>query len=128
MKTGPLSKAEKFYIDSCYEETTKKDDKGAVSVVSTNIPEMAKELERSVDAVRKYVEDNQNDTVVTDTGSTVQIKPEDRRAYKLFARKKGATVMTEGASGYIDSNRKSVNESAGEKKPDTSGFIHKIRK
>jgi hypothetical protein len=87
-KLGPLSKVEKFYIENHVELGEEK---------------ISKDLDRSIVAVRNYIEDlnEENERLAAEkakeTGSTVPTKPKvDRRS--LFGRGRGAVVSTQAAS------------------------------
>ena len=80
MKKGPLSKAEKYYIEN--------NTKSEISV-------LAKDLDRSESSISKYLESIKKDTHVIDSSG-------------LYARdaNKVATIMTEAASMAADESRK----------------------
>jgi hypothetical protein len=103
MKKGPLSNAEKKYIDENNSEE--------VNVIATS-------LDRSTSLVQKYID------------ATASTKPEKLKGQtgKMFARneERGVTVMTQNASMASD-------ETKGERKEAANGvpryqkFIHKIK-
>ena len=95
MKKGPLSNKEKDFIDSN---------------PSMDTEDMAKELDRSVSVVSKYI----------------KIKKEDTKTHELFARKKerGVTVMTEAASSHADENKESRKSNTPRR---YTGVIHTIK-
>tara|TARA_B100001094_G_scaffold8957_1_gene8036 strand:- start:2318 stop:2617 length:300 start_codon:yes stop_codon:yes gene_type:complete len=78
-KKGPLGKAETFYIDNHFQDSTAED--------------LAKDLDRTVRAVRSYIKK----THLSDTNANP--------AGQHFARQSGATIMTETASQVADHNR-----------------------
>jgi len=80
-KTGPLGKAEAFYVEEKF--------KSGVSV-----DEIAKDLDRAVSAVEKHVVKAKLDKKPTIVD-------------QQFARQGGATVMTQNASMMIDETRRS---------------------
>ena len=78
-KKGPLGKAETFYIDNHFQNSTAED--------------LAKDLDRTVRAVRSYIKKtHSNNTSANPAG-------------EHFARQSGATIMTETASQVADQNR-----------------------
>ena len=96
MKRGPLSNKEKKFID---------DNKSMAA------EEIAKELERSVNIVSKYVNIKSDETSPT---------------HNLFARKpeRGVTVMTEAASITSDENKAKRGTTTPKR---YRGIIHKIK-
>jgi IS30 family transposase len=99
MKKGPLSKAEKFYIEN-----------NSRSEVSA----LAKDLDRSESTISKHLK-------------TINKDPQDPQvpsASNLYARdsNKVATIMTEAASMAADESRKTVSSPQRYK-----GVIHKIK-
>ena len=96
MKRGFLSKTEKEYIEQN---------------INLSIAELAKDLDRSEDAIQKYV----------DELDIVEPKKEQTLFDKVIAKKNGATVMNQAASEAIDTFR-------GRKlPPKLNGCIHKIK-
>lgn len=77
VKKGPLSKAEKFYIDH--------------HVDSLGVENLAKELDRSEKSIRTYAKTSTNKKPMT--------------VGDQFARQNGATIMTENASTMADEVR-----------------------
>jgi len=78
VKKGPLSKAEKFYIDH--------------HVDSLGAEDLAKELDRSEKSIKTYAKNSANKKPIT--------------VGDQFARQNGATIMTENASTMADEVRK----------------------
>ena len=78
-KKGPLGKAETFYIDSHRENMT--------------VDELAKDLDRTLSSVKKYLSDN-------------PLKSKQITVGDQFTRQKGVTIMTENASSMADAKRK----------------------
>ena len=97
MRKGPLSKKDKQFIDDN---------------MSMDIDILAKELDRSLSSVKKYVKEHH----IT----------KDAPAHSLFVRKpeRGVTVMTEAASMAADYNKK--NDASQSPKRYTD-IIHKIK-
>ena len=79
-KTGPLSKAEKFYIEQKFFEM--------------EVDEICKELDRAKKVVNSHVK-SQN----------LKKAPKKTRLAEQFAHNKGSTVMTENASVIADGMR-----------------------
>lgn len=84
-KTGPISKVEAFYIEHHYKTLT--------------VQELADDLDRKVDTIKKYVKNNF-------ASSQVAIRAGDH-----FAKNKGSIVMTETASMLGDATKKRVPKS-----------------
>ena len=80
-KRGPLAKAEKFYI--------------ANHIDKLDLDTMAKDLDRSVNSIRKYA-------------NTVAVDQAPRLSDQFAKNGKGSVVMTENASVQIDANRKTT--------------------
>lgn len=81
-KKGPLSKAEKFYIDNH---------------LSKPLEDLCKDLDRAKSTVNKYLK-----TIAVD-----EKEKAETLLYQQFARNgKGSTVMTQNASEMADSKRK----------------------
>jgi hypothetical protein len=80
-KRGPLSKAETFYIENHMNEQ--------------GVESLAKELDRSISSVEKYIKKISKDKTTT-----------FGKVGGQFARSHGAVVMTENASSMSDSKRK----------------------
>lgn len=80
-KTGPIGKAESFYIQEKY--------KSGIS-----IEEISKDLDRAKNSIENYIKKNKIDT----PRSIVD---------QQFARQNGATIMTENASSMIDQKKSS---------------------
>lgn len=81
-KTGPLGKAEAFYVEEKYKS-------------GKPIEEIAHDLDRAASAIQKHVTKLKLDKPQTIMG-------------QQFARQSGATIMTENASMMIDSAKKST--------------------
>ena len=81
-KKGPLSKAEKFYIESFREEQ--------------DLQALCKDLDRAQPIVKKHIDKCQKDTV-----SPMNISDQ-------FARNGGSTIMTPNASEMADGMRGKV--------------------
>ncbi len=81
-KTGPLSKAEKFYIEQKYSEV--------------GVEAICKELDRAKKVVNAHVKSEK-----------LERKPEVKKTLlaEQFAHNKGATVMTENAASLADELR-----------------------
>jgi IS30 family transposase len=85
-KTGPLGKAESFYVEEKFK-------------IGISIEEIAKDLDRAVGAIEKHIKKN-------------KIEKPKTIMEQQFARQGGATIMTENASSMIDKAKKpSVNNS-----------------
>jgi hypothetical protein len=78
-KTGPLGKAESFYVEEKFKS-------------GKSVEEIASDLDRSNVSIQKHVE-------------TLNIKP-DNIFSNQFIRQAGSTIMTENASSMIDSKKK----------------------
>ena len=91
-KKGPLSKAEKFYIESF--------------CGSNDVASLCKDLDRAQSIVSRYVEEckGKNNT----------------RLAEQFAHNRGSTVMTENASSMGDELRGKVNHTSRSKGCTTS--------
>lgn len=99
-KKGPISNVEKFYID------------GHIN----NDPEvLAKELDRTVNFVKKYINENIN------TKANITSIQKEKTIKDKFAKRSGTVVMTEAASETGDDNRKTV------KSQPQKDYIVKIR-
>jgi predicted ArsR family transcriptional regulator len=86
-KKGPLSKAEKFYIENH---------------VDVGVKELCKDLDRAQTAVKKFIS-------TLPKNNTVTTKSEGKgRVFDQFARNEegGATVMTPAAAEMADEMRK----------------------
>ena len=98
-KRGPLSKAEKFYIENN---------------VESDIESISKDLDRSLQIVTKYIKENCSKTAPRIINvSNLMAKNEDR----------GVTIMTESASSASDSNKQIRKKPA----PSWQQSIHKIK-
>ena len=84
-KTGPLGKAEAFYVEEKYK-------------IGMLIQDIAKELDRAEGAIEKYLKKNK----------LINSKPTSTIIEQQFAKQSGATIMTENASTMIDASRKKV--------------------
>lgn len=81
-KKGPLSKAEKFYLENHSEN---------------DIDSLCKDLDRAKSSVKKFLD-------------TLPKKKEDSLLYQQFGRNdKGSTVMTQSASEMADAKRPEFN-------------------
>jgi hypothetical protein len=78
-KTGPLGKAEAFYVEEKYK-------------TGDSIEKIAHELDRAASAIEKYIHKN-------------KIEAPKTIIEQQFARQSGATIMTENASTMIDQRR-----------------------
>ena len=76
-KRGPLGKAEKFYIQN--------------NINNLDLDAMAKDLDRTVNAIRKYATKVAEEQVPT--------------VGDQFARQSGAVIMTENASSMSDAHK-----------------------
>jgi hypothetical protein len=85
-KKGPLSKAEKFYIENHRE---------------LDIKDLCKDLDRAQSTVGKFLETLPGEKTAKVTSSK---KPEPQLS-KQFARQSGTTVMTPNASIMADEKR-----------------------
>ena len=81
-KTGPLGKAESFYVEEKYKS-------------GHTVEQIAKDLDRANSSIEKYIHKN-------------KIEAPKTIIDQQFARQNGATIMTENASSMIDSNRNRV--------------------
>ena len=103
VKKGPLSKAEKFYIENNSD---------------MSVDDVANDLKRSIDLVSKHRERT------TSNNPSVQIQ----NVGKLMARKKdkGVTMMTPNASSVADETRKSrIEPDSRTDRPDAIYIINK---
>ena len=100
MKKGPLSKAEKKFIDDN---------------LSNDVGNLSQELDRSVAIIQKYID------------STVDQPKTASSAYNLFARNedRGVTVMTQEASMASDGKKKKKEATTTPERHRQA--IHKIR-
>ena len=85
-KTGPLSKAEQFYIEHKVPE-------------GVTVDELAKELDRTKKSIQTFV--NKND---------IKVNSKETLLSQQFARQRGSTVMTPNASIMADDMRPSFNQ------------------
>jgi len=90
-KTGPLGEVEKYYIENMHSELS--------------VEDLAKKLNRSLPAVKKYLSKIQKDA----PEKQEEQPKKEGVATNLFASNRGSTVMTEAASQYVDEKRKFVN-------------------
>lgn len=81
-KTGPLSKAEKFYIEQKYSEM--------------GVEQICKELDRAKKVVKAHAKSQKLEE---------QSKVSKTRLAEQFAHNRGSTVMTENASVIADELR-----------------------
>lgn len=79
-KTGPLGKAETFYVEEKYKS-------------GQTIEEIAHDLDRAASAIQKHV-------------TKLKLDKPQTIIEQQFVRQKGATIMTENASSMIDSSKK----------------------
>tara|TARA_B100000287_G_scaffold428171_1_gene479112 strand:- start:7489 stop:7803 length:315 start_codon:yes stop_codon:yes gene_type:complete len=100
-KTGPLSKAEKFYIENKYPEGTTVDD-------------LAKELDRTKKSIKNFVQKNEIQKPK---------KSETVLSQQFANNNKGSIVMTPNASVMADEMRPSFNQN----KSSRRACITKIR-
>jgi len=92
-KTGPLSKAEKFYIENKYPD-------------GATVDELAKELDRTKKSVQNFVKKS-------------DLKPEKKETLlsQQFANNnKGSIVMTPNASVMADDMRPSFNQNKSQRR------------
>lgn len=80
-KTGPLGKAESFYVEEKYKS-------------GDSIEKIAEDLDRAAGAIEKFVKKN-------------KIEAPRPIIDQQFARQGGATIMTENASTMIDQTKTS---------------------
>jgi hypothetical protein len=81
-KTGPLGKAESFYVEQKYKS-------------GDTIEQIAKDLDRASGAIEKHIQKN-------------KIEAPRTIVDQQFARQSGATIMTENASTMIGQSNKKV--------------------
>lgn len=93
-KTGPLSKAEMFYIENKYPE-------------GMSIDDLSKELDRTKKSIENFVEKKKLSTQLETRKKTL--------LSEQFARNKGSTVMTPNASIMADELRSSFTKQVGRK-------------
>jgi|TARA_B110000902_G_scaffold165012_1_gene188492 hypothetical protein len=103
-KTGPLSKAEQFYIENKYSN-------------DMDVGQLCKELDRTKKSVQNFITKN----------DLVKSEPEEKNKETLlsqqFARSGGTTVMTPNASVMADDMKASFNQN----KPQRSKCVTKIK-
>lgn len=87
-KTGPLSKAEMFYIEHKFPE-------------GISVEDLSKELDRTKKSIQDFVNKKKLSTVVE--------KRKETLLSEQFAKSRGATVMTPNASIMADEYRPSFN-------------------
>ena len=94
-KKGPLSKAERFYIENNRDLT---------------VGDLCKDLDRAKNTIQKYIKTLPEIVVKEDSpvnNSIASSKSADAIGLQQFARNgKGSTVMTPSASEYGDTHRK----------------------
>jgi predicted GNAT family acetyltransferase len=78
-KTGPLGKAESFYVEEKYKS-------------GNSIEQIAQDLDRAVGAIEKYIK-------------KCKIEAPKTIVDQQFVRQGGATIMTENASTMIDQKK-----------------------
>jgi len=101
-KTGPLSKAEKFYIENKYPE-------------GSTVDQLSKELDRTKKSIQNFVKKNDIEPPSTNKETLLS---------KQFANnEKGSVVMTPNASIMADEMRPSFNQN----KSSRRACITKIR-
>ena len=93
-KTGPLSKAEKFYIENKYPEGLTVDD-------------LAKELDRTKKSIKNFIEKNEIKSVE---------KRETLLSQQFANNDKGSIVMTPNASIMADEMRPSFNQNKSQRR------------
>lgn len=81
-KTGPLGKAEAFYVEEKYKS-------------GDTVEQIAQELDRATGSIEKYIKKN-------------KIPSPKTIIDQQFVRQSGATIMTENASTMIDQKRPPV--------------------
>ena len=81
-KTGPLGKAESFYVEEKFKS-------------GESVEQIAKDLDRAVTAIEKYI-------------SKSKIERPKTLIDQQFVRQGGATIMTENASSMIDNSKKPI--------------------
>lgn len=94
-KKGPLSKAEKFYIENHLDKP---------------LEEVCKDLDRAKSTINKYLK-------------TVAVDDRDKTAtllYNQFARNGGSTVMTENAAVHSDEFKRKSETTERQRKPCTT--------
>lgn len=101
-KTGPLSKAEKFYIENKYPE-------------GSTVDELSKELDRTKKSVQNFVKKNDLEKPTE--------KKETLLSQQFANNNKGSVVMTPNASIMADEMRPSFNQN----KSSRRACITKIR-
>ena len=93
-KTGPLSKAEKFYIEHKHPEGLTVDD-------------LAKELDRTKKSIKNFIEKNEIKSVE---------KRENLLSQQFANNDKGSIVMTPNASIMADEMRPSFNQNKSQRR------------
>lgn len=102
MKKTVLTNVEKFYI---------------ANNLSLDIDVLSKDIDKPVDLIKEYVSEVKA-TLSVDTKHVTNAKKADISS--MFAKKRGAVIMTEGASQHGD-------KQSGNKRKDDTGYIHKIK-
>lgn len=93
-KTGPLSKAEKFYIENKHPEGLTVDD-------------LAKELDRTKKSIKNFIDKNDIQKPK---------KPDTVLSQQFANNKKGSIVMTPNASIMADDMRPSFNQNKSQRR------------
>ena len=100
-KTGPLSKAEKFYIESKYSE-----DMG--------VDELCKELDRAKKSVQNFI--TKNDISKNKEEPEQPEKKETLLSQQFANNNKGSIVMTPNASIMADDMRPTFNQNKSQRR------------
>jgi hypothetical protein len=87
-KTGPLGKAESFYVEEKYK-------------CGNTIDQIAIDLDRAVSTIEKYLQKH-------------KIKPKNSKTIieEQFVYQKGSTIMTENASAMIEQSKKPIKQNS----------------
>jgi len=94
-RRGPLSKSEKFYIDS------------QIKILSIEV--IADDIHRTVPQINKYLEtlsDKRKDEITKVKNATEKSRMEKMMSLENKEHIEGVTILTEGASEYSDLRRK----------------------
>ena len=96
-KTGPLSKAEKFYIENKYSD-------------EMNVDQLCKELDRTKKSIKNFIEKNGI------SKNAKEKKSESLLSQQFAKNEKGSVVMTPNASIMADDMRPTFNQNKSQRR------------
>jgi hypothetical protein len=103
-KTGPLSKAEKFYIESKYSE-------------DMDVEQLCKEFDRAKKSVQNFITKNDISKNKQEPEEPEEPKKKDTLLSQQFANNnKGSIVMTPNASVMADDMRPTFNQNKSQRR------------